>query len=421
MARLMFPDLPPGPLRELMEALHQLHARAGWPSVRTIAKDLQLSHFTVHQLFLSVELPKPTILLPIVEYMAELAPRADVDEWCDRIDNLWTQAERYDALRPPLRGVVQDPGRSVPRNYGGAEAITRPPATMKNSDLSRPVSQPASGHQPPILPDLDNSHAVFIAVSAYTNTKLSQLPGVSEEAEALHGLLTDPENPVFLPENTTLLTNPCTQQDVFQAIHQATTNAKDTTFVYLSAHGLLSNRGSLLLALRDSEPDTDYTSISYDTIRDMMASGPSNRSVVILDACYSGRADRQPMGTLTGLSVIPSTYILTSSGANYISYTQNGSPWFTRSLVEIMRDGIPDGPPLLDMRAIHQELGRRAQTEDFPSPVLYETVGDRPLALGWNRAGPQKRRKRTSQINASSTRILERRIRPRIAAEIEKC
>ncbi|MDT5039188.1 MAG: hypothetical protein QOE51_173 [Actinoplanes sp.] len=84
-----------------MEALHQLHARAGWPSVRTIAKSLQFSHFTVHQLFTEACLPKPTVLLPVVEYMATAAPRTDVEHWCNKIDELWTAAERYHGLPLP--------------------------------------------------------------------------------------------------------------------------------------------------------------------------------------------------------------------------------------------------------------------------------------------------------------------------------
>ena len=42
MGGLPRPDLPPGPRRDLSEALHDLHHRAGWPSLRTLARERRL-------------------------------------------------------------------------------------------------------------------------------------------------------------------------------------------------------------------------------------------------------------------------------------------------------------------------------------------------------------------------------------------
>ena len=36
MGALPRPDVPPGPQRELVDALHDLHHRAGWPSLRLL-------------------------------------------------------------------------------------------------------------------------------------------------------------------------------------------------------------------------------------------------------------------------------------------------------------------------------------------------------------------------------------------------
>jgi hypothetical protein len=41
------PELPPGPRRELNDALHDLHHQAGWPSLRTLAAAAGCSHTTV--------------------------------------------------------------------------------------------------------------------------------------------------------------------------------------------------------------------------------------------------------------------------------------------------------------------------------------------------------------------------------------
>ena len=57
MGALPRPDLKPGPQRDLNDALHALHHRAGWPSLRNLASDAGCSHTTVSHVFSS---PKPS-------------------------------------------------------------------------------------------------------------------------------------------------------------------------------------------------------------------------------------------------------------------------------------------------------------------------------------------------------------------------
>lgn len=67
MGALPRPDLPTGPLRELNDALHDLHHRAGWPSLRTMARDAGCSHTTVSAVFSSPRLPSWGVLELVVE------------------------------------------------------------------------------------------------------------------------------------------------------------------------------------------------------------------------------------------------------------------------------------------------------------------------------------------------------------------
>ena len=61
------PDLPPGPHRDLNDALHDLHHRAGWPSLRTLAREAGCSHTTVSAVFSSARLPSWGTLELVVE------------------------------------------------------------------------------------------------------------------------------------------------------------------------------------------------------------------------------------------------------------------------------------------------------------------------------------------------------------------
>ena len=57
MGTLPRPELAPGPHRALVDALHDLHHRAGWPSLRSLARDAGCSHTTVSHVFSQPRLP----------------------------------------------------------------------------------------------------------------------------------------------------------------------------------------------------------------------------------------------------------------------------------------------------------------------------------------------------------------------------
>ena len=69
MSALPRPDMPPGPHRDLVAALHDLHHRAGWPSLRTLAKETGVSHTTVSKAFSRPTLPAWGTLELLVEAM----------------------------------------------------------------------------------------------------------------------------------------------------------------------------------------------------------------------------------------------------------------------------------------------------------------------------------------------------------------
>jgi tetratricopeptide (TPR) repeat protein len=66
-AALPKPVVEDGPVRELFEALHELHHRAGWPSLRDIAKQVGCSHTTVSAAFSEPKVPRWGLLELIVE------------------------------------------------------------------------------------------------------------------------------------------------------------------------------------------------------------------------------------------------------------------------------------------------------------------------------------------------------------------
>lgn len=69
MSALPRPALPPGPHRDLVTALHELHHRDGWRSLRALARETGVSHTTVSKAFSSSTLPSWGVLELLVEAM----------------------------------------------------------------------------------------------------------------------------------------------------------------------------------------------------------------------------------------------------------------------------------------------------------------------------------------------------------------
>ena len=69
MSALPRPEVPPGPHRDLIDTLHDLHHRAGWPSLRRLAIAAGCSHTTVSKAFSSTALPTWGTLELLVEAM----------------------------------------------------------------------------------------------------------------------------------------------------------------------------------------------------------------------------------------------------------------------------------------------------------------------------------------------------------------
>lgn len=70
MSALPRADVAPGPHRDLVTALHDLHHQAGWPSLRTLARQTGVSHTTVSKVFSTPVLPSWGILELLVQAMA---------------------------------------------------------------------------------------------------------------------------------------------------------------------------------------------------------------------------------------------------------------------------------------------------------------------------------------------------------------
>ncbi|MFJ7212647.1 hypothetical protein [Amycolatopsis sp. NPDC098790] len=222
MPRLAKPSLPDGPLKELNDALHELHARAHRPSCTTIAKALKeadpdrpLSKSTVQRVFSNPTVPVTENLMRVVEYLAGKARNVEVEATLDRFDALVqaaAEAERSPAAETTL-AAEEERGEQTPPS---AELITGPHselATMLVEAYAREYG--AEGLEDWIAPDdpevavalselvvdamadaadVDGLEAKTRENDAYAGQRLAELYAERGDLESLQELAADDES-----------------------------------------------------------------------------------------------------------------------------------------------------------------------------------------------------------------------------------
>ncbi|MET1059478.1 MAG: AAA family ATPase [Nocardioides sp.] len=117
MGGLPRPEIPPGSQRDLVDALHHLHHRAGWPSLRVLAGAAGCSHTTISKVFSSARLPTWGVIEVVVEAMD-----GDVAQF----RRLWLAASAPDAASAPAHLLIagrQHELRVVRRHLEGGTGL----------------------------------------------------------------------------------------------------------------------------------------------------------------------------------------------------------------------------------------------------------------------------------------------------------
>ncbi|MDD1064237.1 caspase family protein [Streptomyces cocklensis] len=219
---------------------------------------------------------------------------------------------------------------------------------------------------------------------------LEPLPAVANNLPALASLLTA-ANAWGLPEgHCTIISEPQSGQEVADVLWQQAQEATDTLLFYFGGHGLIDSRGELLLGLASSRHGRSHTGISYQWLREAMGEGRSQRYVVILDCCFSGRA-LGLMGTTNDLvdsAQIDGSYLLAAAGENALALAPPGETYtaFTGELLACLTSGIPGGPAELDLETVYRHLREQLAAKARPAPHKRDRNTAGALVLARNRA-----------------------------------
>ncbi|MFL6117182.1 MAG: caspase, EACC1-associated type [Catenulispora sp.] len=244
------------------------------------------------------------------------------------------------------------------------------------------------------LPDPQQSRAFLFGTGTYASPDLIDVQHVGNNLTALRDALTDSRIGGLRSENCVVMADPESTVGLARELTRCAREADDMFLVYYAGHGITSvRRRELYLGL----PESDYreiglTAFPFDRIRQAMDECTAANRVLILDCCYSGHAAQGSLGyndqqVLNQIS-LDGTFTLTSAPANSPAlYDIDGEfTAFTGMLLDILTDGIADGPELLSLNEIYRWLRRAATARGFPEPQRLSTGTTDLLALARNRA-----------------------------------
>ncbi|MFD5298202.1 caspase family protein [Streptomyces mutabilis] len=257
------------------------------------------------------------------------------------------------------------------------------------------------------LPDPTRSRAVLVGTASYRH--LPQLSAVEANVVDLAAELCDATVWGLPVRHCTVVTDPLTTPAILDPVYQAAEEATDTLLVYFAGHGMRdADSADLYLALGDSREHLGYTAVAYQHLRAALRTARARRKIVVLDCCFSGRAARALSGgdQLAAQAAVDGAYVLAASPRDRIALAPDGERYtaFTGELLGVLRDGVEDGPELLDLDTLHRVLEERLRAKNRPLPQRSQENGVGRLPLARNKARTGRRRGPAGPVLAADVR-----------------
>jgi hypothetical protein len=229
----------------------------------------------------------------------------------------------------------------------------------------------------------------------------SPLPAVPQVGASLAGLASALRERAGVPAgNLRVLAEPPSPLEFGRAVAQAAAVATDALLIYYTGHGLVGRDDALYLATsatRDLIDDLPYSALPYAALRQATAACRARTIAVMLDCCFSGRAD-PPGGPPVSDAVFEQTpvrggFLLAATAREELGLARPGAAHtaFTGALISLLRDGDAAGPEYLTLDDVYRYLSRVLPAGGAPRPRRQSSdhAGDMVVARNAARPGPR--------------------------------
>ncbi|MEU6256838.1 hypothetical protein [Streptomyces sp. NPDC047043] len=229
----------------------------------------------------------------------------------------------------------------------------------------------------------------------------SPLPSVPAVEPSLMALATVLREQGGVPdENLTVLVDPASPLEFGEAVHQTAKDAEDALLVHFVGHGLVGPDNGLYLATCATDHLVDglsYKALAYQALRQAVQRSGARTSAVILDCCFSGRAEAPPgppaLDAVFEQALVRGGFLLTSTAREEHGLARPGEEYtaFTGALIRLLRDGDPSGPEQLTLDHAYRYLNRVLPEEGAPRPRRHSSDRAGELVLAGNSAYSPRR------------------------------
>jgi hypothetical protein len=250
----------------------------------------------------------------------------------------------------------------------------------------------------PESPNYERSRGILIGTSKYNY--LPNMPAALNSLQDMRSLLVNslcgwPKNRISIFENAH------STGGIKVQLAQQIRDASDVLFVYYVGHGQPTLSEDLCMGLVDTTQraeDREFTGLMLGDIRKMLRNCPARVKVVILDCCFSGIATENRQSAedetvyISGLTRMYGAYTLTASEANSPARYDNSRvprTLFTKTLVDLVRTGIPGAPGRLTLDDIFPHLLQRSIEQRLPEPTRMSIHAGCDFAFAFNAAPPE--------------------------------
>ncbi|BCJ54073.1 hypothetical protein Asp14428_55480 [Actinoplanes sp. NBRC 14428] len=214
---------------------------------------------------------------------------------------------------------------------------------------------------------------VIVGSSRYRH--LDPLPTVAANVGEMGKLFTDELFWGLPEENCVRLLDPDRPAAVLDALARAAEEASDALVFYFAGHGVLRpDAYDLYLALEEGALERWWHAVRYDDIRRIMTDqAKATAKVVLLDCCFAGMAMMPGMGAGAEIGDrvrIEGTYLMTAVAETAVALAPRTEPLtaFTGAFVQVVREGVPDGPDVLDFHTLYLRTKSALEAVGRPTP-----------------------------------------------------